>query len=129
MKRRGAPARWPGLAAASLCVGLGLLQATVGRYATVPRVPRLADLLAPLAVAPLPAGAPVTLAMPAAVPRERALPALYEAAWQRPDLHWTLDGGDARVAFVVALPGGRAPAGFSEAWRGGSLVVFRRFGR
>ncbi len=129
MKRRGAPARWPGLAAASLCVVLGLLQATVGWHATVPLAPRLADLLAPLAGAPLPAGAPVALAIPAAVPRERAMPVLCEAAWQRPDLHWTLAEGDARVAFVVALSGGRAPAGFSEAWRGGSLVAFRRRGR
>jgi hypothetical protein len=129
VKRRDAPARWPGLAAASLCAVLGLLQATVGWHATVPLAPRLADLLAPLAAAPLPAGAPVALAIPAAVPRERAMPALYEAAWQRPDLHWTLAEGDARVGFVVALPGGRAPAGFSEAWRGGSLVVFRRLGR
>jgi len=106
-----------------------VLQATVGWHATTARAPRLADLLSPLAAAPLPAGAPVALAMPTAVPRARALPALYEAAWQRPDLYWTLDEGESRVAFVVALPGGRAPAGFSEVWRAGSIVIFRRFGR
>ena len=112
-----------------LCLALGAIQRTADRHSAAPQAPRIAELLAPLASAPVPAGAAVALALPAGLPHDRALPALYEAAWQRPDLHWTLDGEDARVAFVVALPGGSAPAGFSETWRLGSVGVFRRFGR
>ena len=122
-------ARWAGLTAAALGIALGVLQAALGSDPSVRRTPGLAVLLAPLKAAPVPAGASVAIAMPPGVPREKALPVLYEAAWQRPDLHWTLDESDTPVAFVVTLPGGRAPAGFGEAWHTGSLVVFRRVGR
>ncbi|MBZ5587930.1 MAG: hypothetical protein LAO05_05150 [Acidobacteriia bacterium] len=120
--------RRAGLAGAVICLVLGVLQAALISTPTARRTPNVSDLLAPLASAPVPRGAAIALSMPPAVGRERSLPILYEAAWQRPDLRWTLDENDARAAFVAVLPGGRVPAGFSKIWHAGNLVVFRRAG-
>ncbi|MGD1146376.1 MAG: hypothetical protein ABR961_00320 [Thermoanaerobaculaceae bacterium] len=124
----GAVKGWAGAAAAALSLGLGLWQA-LRPFPEAGRTPKLAGFLAPLATAPVPRGAAIALAKPASMSTEAALFALFEAAWQRPDLHWTIDAEDRRVAFVVATPGTRLPAGFAEVWHAGGLVLFERAGR
>ncbi len=119
--------RWAGLVAAALSIAFGLTQALTPVPETT-RTLRITALLEPLAKAPVPKGAAICLAMPASITWDDALPALLEAAWQRPDLHWTLDASDRRVGFVVAAPGARAPAGAREIWRADNLVLFRRAG-
>ncbi len=126
---RGAPfRRVAAVAAAAVAVLLGAAQAIVSTPGARPSL-ALTARLAPLVSAPLPPGSAVALALPPSESGEAARGALYEAAWQRPDLRWTLAVADASVAFVVATPGAVAPPGAVRFWRRGDLVLLRRLAR
>jgi hypothetical protein len=114
------------LAAALLAVAFGAWSAI---QLPRQREPRWAATLAPLAGAPLPPGTVVALAVPSGVVPERRGPLLFEAVWQRPDLHWVYldDPRQARAACVlVALPGAGPPAGWHELWHQRGLSIFTR---
>lgn len=97
--------------------------------ASAPRFPTWARVLEPLAQAPVRPGTRVALLQPIGVTARQGGPLLMEAAWQRPDLYWTLvtappDGGpsDALVCVGATLP----QPGWHEVWRQGALSLCRR---
>lgn len=117
-----------GHAAAALSMCLAVLQALHPVPGAQPP-PALVETLAPLAGAPVPSGAAIALAVTAPVACEGALQALYEAAWRRPDLRWSLDTDDPLVAFVVVANGASAPPGSVAVWRAGRPVLVRKVAR
>jgi len=99
---------------------------------TSPRAPAWSEALAPLATAPLPAGARVALAAPdPGGGREALKPLLMEAAWQRPDLRWAfLDAWPAGATpeRLVAVGAVVPPAAWREVWREGVVTVYEARG-
>lgn len=88
--------------------------------------PRWAPTLAPLAAAPLGAHEVVVLALPRSVSPEQARPLLFEAAFQRPGVRWTLAGATAVADAVVTLATAPAPPGWDRVWHEGDVAVWRR---
>ena len=122
--------RLAAVGAAVLSIALGAVQAGL-RLAEAPAEPPAAAALAPLARAPIPAGSAVALVVPAGLDGGRTSPLLYESAWQRPDLRWTV-ADDPRVgecAYLVALGDADVPPGWRPAWHGGIVTVLVREGR
>ena len=118
---------WVAVLAACAALALGVRDAAE-ILAGPPREPGWAPSLAPLAAAPLPAGARVVLVLPRSVPPGQSPPVLFEAAWQRPDLRWALSGDwpsgaglpDAAIVFSGAPP----PAGWRLTWHRGAVALY-----
>jgi hypothetical protein len=91
------------------------------------REPKMAVALAPLQRAPLRAGAKVLLVLPDDLAAEQTRAILFEAAWKRPDIHWSLPGdwppGVAPGA-LVTVASAPAPLGWWCFWRGGLVGVW-----
>lgn len=114
---------------AVLSIALGILQASL-LLSDAPAEPPAAAALALLARAPIPGGSTVALVVPSGLDSGPFSPLLYESAWQRPDLCWTV-AGDPRIgepAYLVALEGADAPPGWRPTWHAGVLTVLVREG-
>jgi len=120
--------RWTALAAAALAIALGAAQASL-RLGEQPPEPPAARALAVISRIPIPAGSAVALLLPAEVPHAADSPLLYEAAWQRPDLRWSVAGvaqTGGGAAFLVALGDAKPPAGWRATWRREIVTVYVR---
>jgi hypothetical protein len=117
------------VAGALLWLAAGVAQVAYQSRAAA-RTPGWAPVLAPLAAAPIPSGAAVALLEPIGTGPGQAKPLLYEAAWQRPDLHWAFLSSfkDQSPAALVAVGTVLPPSGWREAWRQGAITVYRRIG-
>ncbi len=104
----------------------------VGPDRSLPRTPAWKDVIAPLAGAPLPHGAPVGLVDRLGASRSDCRFLRLEAAWRRPDVSWTampdfpLDSHDDTVVTTDDRP---AAPGWREIWASGQVRLFRRTSR
>ncbi len=112
--------------AALLALALGVADRLPLR--TLRREPAWGQALAPLAGAPLTAGAPAALVVPDRLTTQERNDLLFEACWRRPDVLWELGVPRPHGALraVVAVGDAAWPAGWREVWHGGSLVVLER---
>jgi hypothetical protein len=91
--------------------------------------PRWARAMSSLVAAPIPFGEAVALAAPSGLTPDQREKLLFEAAWQRPDLRWSLLTrwpADPSPRWIVALPDAPVPTGWRDLWQGGEVRVMAR---
>ncbi|MBZ5587177.1 MAG: hypothetical protein LAO05_01300 [Acidobacteriia bacterium] len=90
------------------------------------RIPPCSDVLAPLQVAPIPAGATAAIIAPARWRQLRLREPLSEAIFRRPDVHWLLVGnanGSPGVRYLVTIDPGLLLTDWHPIWRRGEVTV------
>ncbi len=117
---------WSVLAAAAVSLALGV-GSVFQRERSPRREPRWAEIVAPLARAPIPAGSVVVLVRGAGSTPEDGLRLLSEAAWRRPDLRLALAEQvppSLAPTGVVTVGDAAGPVGWRQAWGEGALRLW-----
>ncbi len=99
---------------------------------SLPHAPVWRGVIAPLAGAPLPHGAPVGLIDQLGASRSDCRFLLLEAAWRRPDVWWTPMPEfplDSHYDTVVTTDDRPPAPGWRETWESGTVRLFRRTSR
>ncbi len=120
--------RWLAFLAATISCALGVAS-LLHPDRRLPRAPAWEHVVAPLSSAPIQRGAVVVLLPEAGVDPSFSRFLLLEAAWRRPDVRWAAMAAfplDSHYETVVVTDERLAPPGWSEAWKAGSLRLFRR---
>ncbi len=120
--------RWSALLAAAISLALGAASLFHPDRA-LPRAPAWEAVIAPLADAPIPSGAVVAFLAQAEAGATNPRFLLLEAAWRRPDVHWSPLSdfpSDSRIDAVVTTDARPAPPGWRQVWSSGQVRLLRR---